>query len=81
MVLSRRASVLLLLVGVWSWLIWPRFGKAIWDDDRSWHDGPTAFFVVHAVLIGVSLTLGTLVGVLGWRGLRGAGDVGPHVSD
>ena len=76
MVLSRRASVFLLLVGVWTWVIWPRFAKAIWDDDRAWQDGyvgharPTAFLVVHAILVAVSLALGTAVGLLGWRGWR-----------
>src|SRR6188768_1594095 len=55
-VLSRRWSAFLVLVGVWTWLIWPRFGLAIWRDDRSFADGsPTAFLGVHALLIGASL--------------------------
>ncbi len=75
-VLSRRTSVFLLLVGVWTWLIWPRFAKAIWDDPRSWrggavgHGGATSFLEVHTVLVAVSLALGTVVGVIGWRGWR-----------
>ncbi|NHC43932.1 SCO4848 family membrane protein [Motilibacter aurantiacus] len=72
MVLSRRASWFLLAVGVWTWVIWPRFLRAIWADDRSWDDGPTSFFLVHAVLIGTSLAIGTAVGWIGWRGLRAA---------
>lgn len=72
MVLSLRASWLLLVVGLWNWLIWPRFLAAIWADHRSWNHGPTRFFLIHAVLIAVSFTLGTLVGVLGLRGLRAA---------
>ncbi|MFI5910328.1 SCO4848 family membrane protein [Dactylosporangium sp. NPDC051541] len=74
MVLSRRWSVFLVLVGVWSWVIWPRFLVAIWKDDRAWSGGqPTAFFWVHAVLIAVSLVIGTAVaglGVNGWRKAR-----------
>ncbi|WP_306204788.1 SCO4848 family membrane protein [Actinoplanes sp. RD1] len=73
MTLSRRWSAFLIAVGVWTWLIWPRFGLAIWRDDRSFSDGaPTAFLTVHALLIGASLVIGTAVGVLGVRGWRAA---------
>ncbi|AGZ46173.1 hypothetical protein AFR_39595 [Actinoplanes friuliensis DSM 7358] len=79
-VLSRRWSAFLVVVGVWTWLIWPRFGLAIWKDDRSFADGsPTAFLWVHALLIGASLVIGTTVGVLGvraWRGTRSAEEIG-----
>jgi hypothetical protein len=89
MVLSRRWAVFLAGVGVWTWVIWPRFGLAIYRDDRSFADGrPTSFLVVHAVLIAASLVIGTTVGVLGiraWRAGRrsaeesvGAGASGPQ---
>jgi hypothetical protein len=72
-VLSRRWSAFLVAVGVWTWLIWPRFGLAIWKDDRSFADGrPTSFLTVHAALIAASLAIGTAVGVLGVRGWRAA---------
>jgi hypothetical protein len=68
MVLSRRWAVFLTAVGVWTWVIWPRFGLAIYRDDRSFADGkPTSFLVVHAVLIAASLAIGTTVGLLGVR--------------
>ncbi|MEU4220537.1 SCO4848 family membrane protein [Actinoplanes sp. NPDC026623] len=71
MVLSRRWSAFLVAVGVWTWLIWPRFGLAIWKDDRSFAGGdPTSFLWVHALLIGASLVIGTTVGVLGVRAWR-----------
>jgi hypothetical protein len=71
--LSRRWSGFLLAVGVWSWIIWPRFAAAIWADPRSFRAGtPTAFLWVHAVLIAVSLGIGTAVGWLGVRGWRAA---------
>jgi hypothetical protein len=71
MVISRKWAVFLIGVGVWTWLIWPRFGLAIWDDDRAFRNGtPTAFFWVHAVLIVASLAIGTVVGVLGVRAWR-----------
>ena len=67
-VISRRWAVFLVGVGVWTWVIWPRFGLAIWDDDRAFRDGsPTGFLWVHAVLIVASLAIGTTVGVLGVR--------------
>jgi hypothetical protein len=70
MVLSRRWAVFLIVVGVWTWLIWPRFAVAIWDDPRAWSNGPTSFLWVHAALIAVSLVAGTAVGVLGVKGIR-----------
>ena len=52
-------------------MIWPRFGLAIYKDDRSFAGGsPTAFLIVHAVLIVASLVIGTTVGVLGIRAWR-----------
>jgi intracellular septation protein A len=71
--LSRRWSAFLILVALWSWVIWPRFAAAIWADPRSWQGGsPTSFLLVHAVLIVASLAIGTAVGVLGVRGWRAA---------
>ena len=63
-----------MLVGVWTWAIWPRFGVAIWNDDRSFAAGgaPTSFLWVHALLITASLVIGTAVGVLGARAWRAA---------
>jgi intracellular septation protein A len=70
-VLTRRWALFLIAVGVWSWVIWPRFAVAIWQDPRAWHGGtPTSFLWVHAVLIVASLVLGTVVGGLGLRALR-----------
>jgi hypothetical protein len=79
-VLSRRWAWFLVGVGVWSWIIWPRFALAIWDDHRAWagghvgHGTPTSFLWVHALLIAASLAIGTAVGVLGIRALRRAAE-------
>ncbi|MEU6152405.1 hypothetical protein ABZ816_20640 [Actinosynnema sp. NPDC047251] len=70
MKLSRGMSVFLVVFGAWSWVIWPTFLRNIWKDPRSWDAGPTAFFIVHLVLVVASLTFGTIIGVLGVRGLR-----------
>jgi hypothetical protein len=73
-VISRRWAAFLVAVGVWTWVIWPRFAAAIWNDDRSFSNGePTSFLWVHAVLIVASLAIGTAVGVLGVRAWRAAG--------
>ncbi|SDY97790.1 hypothetical protein SAMN05444365_104398 [Micromonospora pattaloongensis] len=65
-------------VGVWTWIIWPRFALAIWNDPRAWSAGragegtPTSFLWVHALLIIASLAIGTAVGLLGVRAWRAA---------
>jgi hypothetical protein len=70
--MSRRVALFLLIFGVWSWVIWITFVRNLWASDQSWApDGSaTPFFVVHLVLAIVSFVLGTIIGVLGWRGLR-----------
>jgi hypothetical protein len=75
--ISRGTSLFLLAFGVWSWIIWITFAKNLWASDQSWTpDGsPTAYFVVHAVLTVVSFVLGTVIGVLGWRGVRASSRV------
>lgn len=72
MVLSKPASWFLVLFGAWSWVIWPTFLKNIWADPRSFDGGPQPFLLVHLVLVVVSLVLGTAIGALGVRGLRGS---------
>jgi hypothetical protein len=75
-ILSRRWSVFLLAFGVWSWVIWVTFIKNVANDPRSFTGNrPHAFFVVHLVLSIVSIALGTVVGALGLKGLRGRGDL------
>lgn len=70
--MSRRVALFLLIFGVWSWVIWITFVRNLWASDNSWTpDGSaTAFFVVHLILAIVSFVLGTIIGVIGWRGLR-----------
>ena len=67
-----------MLVGFWTWLIWPRFAVAIWNDERSFAGGtPTSFLWMHALLITASLVIGTTVGVLGVRAWRAGRPVRP----
>jgi hypothetical protein len=74
-VISRTAARFLVVAGVFNIVIWPRFAKAIVDDDRAWagehwSSTPTAFFWVHAVLISVAVVLGLGVLVVGVRAHR-----------
>jgi hypothetical protein len=69
--ITRRWAAFLIGVGVWTWLIWPRFAVAIVRDDRSFSAGaPTAFLIVHVLLIAASLAIGTTVGGLGVKAWR-----------
>jgi len=74
MKLSRPVSWFLLAFGVWSWVIWVTFAKNLWKDASglAFDDAgdPTAYFWVHLTLAVVSFVLGTVVGVIGLRGVR-----------
>jgi hypothetical protein len=71
-VISKTAAKFLVLAGLFNIVIWPRFAKAIVDDDRAWsgdhwNSTPQAFFWVHAVLISTAIVIG--LGVL-WVGVK-----------
>lgn len=70
--MSRGISIFLFAFGVWSWVIWTTFAWNLWNGSRARAaDGSfTPFFYVHVVLALVSIILGTIIGVIGWRGLR-----------
>ena len=73
-VISKLAARLLVVAGLFNVVIWPRFAKAIVDDDRTWageawSSAPQAFFWVHAALIVTAMTLGVIVLVIGVRRL------------
>lgn len=73
--ISKLAARFLIAAGVFNVVIWPRFAKAVVDDDRAW-DGehwnsvPTAFFWVHAVLITTAVVIGLGVLLVGVRAHR-----------
>lgn len=51
-----------MLAGVFNVVIWPRFGVAIWNDERAWEgtvgdSTPTGFLWVHAVLIAAAVVI------------------------
>lgn len=66
-------AVVLLVAAVWNLLVWPSFWRRVTKDPRARDAAgrPTRFFTVHAVLVGVSMLLALLVGVVGVLGLVG----------
>lgn len=75
--ISKLAARFLVVAGVFNVVIWPRFAKAIVDDERAWdgerwHSAPTAFFWVHAVLITTAVVIGLGVLLVGIRAHRSA---------
>ncbi|WP_316777177.1 SCO4848 family membrane protein [Streptomyces sasae] len=72
MKLTRPISWFLAAFGAWSWVIWVTFAKNLWKDASglAFHNGqPTAYFWVHLTLAIVSFLLGTIIGVIGIRGV------------
>ncbi|AZI58053.1 hypothetical protein EH165_07760 [Nakamurella antarctica] len=73
MILTRKWSVFLALAGLFNVVVWPRFAVAIWNDPRAFSGPdamtPTAFLMVHAVLIVSAFFIGLLVLGLGLRAL------------
>lgn len=61
------AGIVLLLNAVYNVIVWPRFWKRVTQDPRA-RDAqgrPTAFYRVHAVLIGVALLLAFVSAIAG----------------
>ena len=74
--IGKVAAWLLIAAGIFNVVIWPRFFKAIADDERAWGGAqkwadPQPFFWVHLVLIVTAMTFGIIVLVIGIRALRG----------
>lgn len=61
------AAVLLLINALYNFIVWPQFFKRVAKDTRA-RDAqgrPTAFFKVHAVLIGIALLIAVASAVAG----------------
>ena len=65
--MTTTLAVLLLVGGIWSFVVWPAFFRRVVRDPRSRDASgrPTRFLIVHAVLIGISLLIGALSIVFG----------------
>lgn len=67
------ASLVLVVAGVWSLVVWPQFLRRILMDPRA-RDASgkaTKFLTVHVVLVSISMVLGAATAVIGVMGLFG----------
>ncbi|MFC4531403.1 SCO4848 family membrane protein [Sphaerisporangium dianthi] len=62
--MTRRTAGFLLVLAAFMVLEWVMLGFNLADGH------PTAFYVVHGILIVVNLVLAAAVGVVGWRAWR-----------
>jgi hypothetical protein len=74
-VISKLSAKFLILAGIFNIVVWPRFAKAVVNDDRAWagehwNSAPQEFFWVHAVLITSAMLIGLVVLVIGVRAHR-----------
>lgn len=67
------ASVVLIIAGVWSLVVWPQFLRRVVKDPRARDTAgkATKFLTVHLVLVGVSMVLGAATAVIGIMALAG----------
>ncbi|MFJ2031476.1 SCO4848 family membrane protein [Streptosporangium sp. NPDC087985] len=73
MQMSRKIAGFLIAVAVFMIFEWINLGFNLADGH------PTAFYVVHGILIAVNIVVAIALGVLGLRGLLGERQQGPPV--
>lgn len=73
MELPVYASLVLIVAGVWSLVVWPQFLRRVMKDSRARDSAgkATKFLTVHVVLVGVSMVLGAATAVIGILALAG----------
>ena len=73
MQLPAALSVVLILAGLWSLLVWPPFLRRVLKDPRARDDAgrPTSFMTIHIMLVSTSMVLGLATAVIGIRALIG----------
>ncbi|UKA63936.1 SCO4848 family membrane protein [Arthrobacter sp. FW306-04-A] len=71
MKLAAGLSVVLIVAGAWSLIVWPQFLRRVMTDVRA-RDArgkATKFLTVHVVLVSISMVLGLATAVIGVAGL------------
>lgn len=63
--MSRKIAGFLIILGVFMIFEWVNLGFNLADGH------PTSFYVVHGILIAVNIILAVVLGIIGFRGLRG----------
>ncbi|XAS67934.1 hypothetical protein V3C33_00930 [Micrococcaceae bacterium Sec5.7] len=69
--LPAFASWVLIIAGIWSLVVWPRFLRRVMKDSRA-RDAAgkaTKFLTVHVVLVSISMVLGAATAAIGIAGL------------
>ncbi|MCW1249264.1 hypothetical protein ODZ83_03500 [Acaricomes phytoseiuli] len=71
MSLPLALSLVLILAGVWSLIVWPPFLRRVLKDPRARDEEgrPTRFLTVHLMLVSTSMILGLATAVIGIRTL------------
>ncbi|MEV4011181.1 hypothetical protein AB0J35_11815 [Nonomuraea angiospora] len=64
--MSRKIAGFLIILGAFMIFEWVNLGFNLADGH------PTSFYVVHGILIAVNIILAIVLGIIGWRGLRGS---------
>jgi len=61
------ASLVLIIAGVWSLVVWPQFLRRVMKDPRARDSAgkATKFLTVHVVLVSISMVLGAATAVIG----------------
>lgn len=67
------ASLVLIIAGVWSLVVWPQFLRRVMKDPRARDSAgkATRFLTVHVVLVSISMVLGAATAVIGVMALAG----------
>lgn len=73
MQLPTALSVVLILAGLWSLIVWPPFLRRVLKDPRAKDASgkATRFLMVHFMLVSISMILGLATSVIGLRSLIG----------
>lgn len=71
MELPLALSIVLIVAGVWTLVVWPPFLRRVFMDPRARDDrgAPTRFLKVHFMLVTTSMVLGAATLVIGIRTL------------
>lgn len=71
MKLAAGLSVVLIVAGAWSLIVWPQFLRRVMTDARARdaNGKATKFLTVHVVLVSISMVLGLATAVIGVAGL------------
>ncbi len=71
MQLPLALSIVLIVSGLWSLIVWPQFMRRVLKDPKARDEAgkPTRFLTVHLMLVSTSMVLGLATAVIGIRAL------------